>query len=377
MLVSPLMGPIMGVGLGLGIYDFELIKKSLKNLLIAVIISIFVSTIYFIITPLKDAQSEILSRTTPAIWDVFIAFFGGLAGIVAGSRKDKSNAIPGVAIATALMPPLCTAGYGIATFNFSFFAGAFYLFFINSIFISFSTFIVVRLLKYKRKIFLDKKRETTVKKYIMLILFLTILPSSYSAKLMVDKIYFETKAVNFVKNEITNKNLQVIEKKINFKAKKIEIFYLGNTLSKANEIFLFNKLKEYHLNNTSIELRQIFDIEKGVTRNMQNVKEAVIEELYSKNRDTLEVKNKEISLLNQKISEYEKKALLPSSLSDELKVFYPELTDFDILAGSNKFILLLNQKNSLTKKDESRIKNWISNKSGLSDDNVLIIKKLP
>lgn len=377
MLVSPLMGPIMGVGLGLGIYDFELIKKSLKNLLIAVIISIFVSTIYFIITPLKDAQSEILSRTTPAIWDVFIAFFGGLAGIVAGSRKDKSNAIPGVAIATALMPPLCTAGYGIATFNFSFFAGAFYLFFINSIFISFSTFIVVRLLKYKRKIFLDKKRETTVKKYIMLILFLTILPSSYSAKLMVDKIYFETKAVNFIKNEISNKNLQVIEKKINFKAKKIEIFYLGNTLSKANEIFLFNKLKEYHLNNTSIELRQIFDIEKGVTRNMQNVKEAVIEELYSKNRDTLEVKNKEISLLNQKISEYEKKALLPSSLSDELKVFYPELTDFDILTGSNKFILLLNQKNSLTKKDESRIKNWISNKSGLSDDNVLIIKKLP
>ena len=377
MLVSPLMGPIMGVGLGLGIYDFELIKKSLKNLLIAIIISIFVSTIYFIITPLKDAQSEILSRTTPAIWDVFIAFFGGLAGIVAGSRKDKSNAIPGVAIATALMPPLCTAGYGIATFNFSFFAGAFYLFFINSIFISFSTFIVVRLLKYKRKIFLDKKRETTVKKYIMLILFLTILPSSYSAKLMVDKIYFETKAVNFIKNEISNKNLQVIEKKINFKAKKIEIFYLGNTLSKANEIFLFNKLKEYHLNNTSIELRQIFDIEKGVTRNMQNVKEAVIEELYSKNRDTLEVKNKEISLLNQKISEYEKKALLPSSLSDELKVFYPELTDFDILAGSNKFILLLNQKNSLTKKDESRIKNWISNKSGLSDDNVLIIKKLP
>jgi uncharacterized hydrophobic protein (TIGR00271 family) len=377
MLVSPLMGPIMGVGLGLGIYDFELIKKSLKNLLIAVIISIFVSTIYFIITPLKDAQSEILSRTTPAIWDVFIAFFGGLAGIVAGSRKDKSNAIPGVAIATALMPPLCTAGYGIATFNFSFFAGAFYLFFINSIFISFSTFIGVRLLKYKRKIFLDKKRETTVKKYIMLILFLTILPSSYSAKLMVDKIYFETKAVNFIKNEISNKNLQVIEKKINFKAKKIEIFYLGNTLSKANEIFLFNKLKEYHLNNTSIELRQIFDIEKGVTRNMQNVKEAVIEELYSKNRDTLEVKNKEISLLNQKISEYEKKALLPSSLSDELKVFYPELTDFDILAGSNKFILLLNQKNSLTKKDESRIKNWISNKSGLSDDNVLIIKKLP
>jgi uncharacterized hydrophobic protein (TIGR00271 family) len=377
MLISPLMGPIMGFGLGVGIYDFELIKKSLKNLSIAVVISIFVSTIYFVITPLKDANSEILSRTTPAIWDVFIAFFGGLAGIVAGSRKDKSNAIPGVAIATALMPPLCTASYGIATLNFSYFAGAFYLFFINSIFISFSTFIVVRLLKYKRKVFLDKNREKTVKKYIMILLFLTILPSSYSAKLMVDKIYFEAKTENFIKNEISNKNLQVIEKKINFKAKKIEIFYLGITLTKDNEISLFNKLKDYHLHNTSIELRQIFDIEKGVAKNMQNVKEAVIKELYSKNIDNIEIKNKEIELLNKKISEYEKKALLPSSLSDELRIFYPELNDFDILAGNNKFILLLNQKSSLTKTDDIRIKNWISKKSGLSEDNVLIIKKLP
>lgn len=163
MLISPLMGPIMGVGLGIGINDFELIKKSLKNLFIAVVISIFVSTFYFYITPLKDAQSEILARTTPAIWDVFIAFFGGLAGIVAGSRKDKSNVIPGVAIATALMPPLCTASYGIANLNLTYFAGAFYLFFINSVFISFATFLIVRVLKFKKKVFLNIQAEKKVK----------------------------------------------------------------------------------------------------------------------------------------------------------------------------------------------------------------------
>ena len=129
MLVSPLMGPIMGLGLGIGINDIELIRKALKNLLIAVIISVGVSAFYFFLTPLHTAQSELLSRTTPSIWDVFIALFGGLAGIVGGTRKEKNNVIPGVAIATALMPPLCTAGFGLAMGNWYYFLGAFYLFF--------------------------------------------------------------------------------------------------------------------------------------------------------------------------------------------------------------------------------------------------------
>jgi uncharacterized hydrophobic protein (TIGR00271 family) len=159
MLISPLMGPIMGLGLGLGIYDFELIKKSLKNLTIAVVISLTTSSLYFLLTPLREAQSEILARTYPTIWDVFIAFLGGLAGIIAITRKDKGNAIPGVAIATALMPPLCTAGYGIASGNFLFFLGAFYLFFINSVFISLSTFLIVRFLKFPQINFVDLKLE--------------------------------------------------------------------------------------------------------------------------------------------------------------------------------------------------------------------------
>ncbi|MGF1925296.1 MAG: TIGR00341 family protein, partial [Bacteroidia bacterium] len=135
MLVSPLMGPIMGIGLGVGTNDFELVKKGLRNLTIATVFSIATSTLYFYITPLHDASSELLARTSPSIWDVFIAGFGGLAGIVAATRREKSNVIPGVAIATALMPPLCTAGYGIASGNLYFFLGAIYLYFINSVFI--------------------------------------------------------------------------------------------------------------------------------------------------------------------------------------------------------------------------------------------------
>lgn len=159
MLISPLMGPIMGIGLGVGINDLKLIIQAFKNLGIAVLISILTSALYFWISPLNEAQSELLARTSPNLWDVFIGLFGGLAGIVAGSRADKSNAIPGVAIATALMPPLCTAGFGLATGQWNFFFGACYLFWINSVFICFATIVIVRLLRFKNKEFLDTKQE--------------------------------------------------------------------------------------------------------------------------------------------------------------------------------------------------------------------------
>jgi uncharacterized hydrophobic protein (TIGR00271 family) len=129
MLISPLMGPIMGIGLGIGIYDFELLKRGVKNLLVMSVISVITSGIYFFLSPLHEAKSELLARTTPSVWDVFIAFFGGLAGIVAGTRKEKGNVIPGVAIATALMPPLCTAGFGLATGKWYYFLGALYFIF--------------------------------------------------------------------------------------------------------------------------------------------------------------------------------------------------------------------------------------------------------
>ena len=162
MLISPLMGPIMGFGLGLGISDFGLIKRAFRNFVTAILFSVITSTVFFLISPISEAQSELLARTQPTVYDVLIAFFGGLAGIVASSTKSKGNVIPGVAIATALMPPLCTAGFGLATGNLYYFFGAFYLFFINTVFISLSTYLVVRILKYPKKVFWISMTEKKV-----------------------------------------------------------------------------------------------------------------------------------------------------------------------------------------------------------------------
>ena len=152
MLISPLMGPIMGIGLAVGISDISLLRKSILNFAIATLVALTTSTIFFLLSPISDAHSELLARTTPTIYDVLIALFGGLAGIVATASKQKGNVIPGVAIATALMPPLCTAGYGLATLQFQFFYGAFYLFIINTVFIALATFIIVRLLHFPNKL---------------------------------------------------------------------------------------------------------------------------------------------------------------------------------------------------------------------------------
>ncbi|MDE6460535.1 MAG: TIGR00341 family protein, partial [Paramuribaculum sp.] len=149
MLISPLMGPIIGLGLGVGVHDYDLIKRCLRNLVMAAGFSVLASTIYFLISPVNEGHSELLARTSPTIYDVLIGFFGGAAGIIGLGSKNKGNVIPGVAIATALMPPLCTAGYGIATWQLNYFFGAFYLFLINSIYIAFATFIGVKLFKYK------------------------------------------------------------------------------------------------------------------------------------------------------------------------------------------------------------------------------------
>jgi len=180
MLISPLMGPIIGLGLAIAINDLELLKQSFRNLAAATLISVLTATVYFYITPLDEAQSELLARTSPTIYDVLIALFGGAAGILALSMKGRGgNVLPGVAIATALMPPLCTAGYGLATGQPSFFFGAFYLFFINTVFIGLATFLGVRLMKFTPKAEMDKTRFAKVRKYIIAVVVLTMLPATY------------------------------------------------------------------------------------------------------------------------------------------------------------------------------------------------------
>lgn len=319
MLVSPLMGPIMGVGLGIGINDFDLVKKGLRNLGIATIISIATSFLYFWITPLHQASSEILARTSPSIWDVFIAGLGGLAGIVAATRKEKSNAIPGVAIATALMPPLCTAGFGLASGNLYFFLGALYLYFINSIFICVATFVIVRFLNFPKKEFQDKAYERKVRRYIWLIVTITTLPSVFLAYRIVDKSIFENNAEAFVQEELNFKNTQVIAKnyKYNEKGHEIDLLLLGAELSKQQIDTLKSRMARYKLNQTKLSIRQGLNAKNEL--DLSQIKASILETVYQ-SRPTEQKTASTYTRIEQPIPD----------IRAELRSLYPQLKQYSI-----------------------------------------------
>ena len=262
MLISPIMGPIMGVGLALGINDFELLKKSLRNLALMFIVAIITSTVYFFISPLSSNSSELLARTVPTTYDVLIALFGGLAGIVAQTRQDRtSTVIPGVAIATALIPPLCTAGFGLATGQFRFFIGAFYLFFINSVFIALATYAMVRFLQYEKKVFIDKVRERTVKRLMMVITLVTFIPSVVIGFHMVRVSLFEAVADKYVSQVFNFPHTRVIECNKHYAQGKnpsqIELLLVGEMSS---------QLKRYRVTNVEVN-----DISREVGAMMDNI----------------------------------------------------------------------------------------------------------
>ena len=231
MLISPLMAPIVGAGFSLAMFDFALLRKSLKNLLISTVVGLLVSFIYFSLSPFKEAQSEILSRTSPNIYDVLIAFFGGLVGVIAVTRVEKGNPIPGVAIATALMPPLCTAGYGLATGNFAFFGGALFLYAINCVFICIATYLIVKVLKYPAVGFVDAKREKNVRNWITAITILMILPSIFFAYQFIQQQRFQEKVKLYVQQEFESKGNTIVYQKTNYTSpatlRTIELAFLN------------------------------------------------------------------------------------------------------------------------------------------------------
>lgn len=289
MLISPLMGPIMGVGLGMGTDDFDLVKKGIRNLLTATIISVITSAIYFWITPLDEAKSELLARTTPTLWDVLIAFFGGLAGVVAATRNEKSNAIPGVAIATALMPPLCTAGYGLATANYYYFLGALYLYCINSIFICISTFLIIRLMKFKRKSFEESGQRRKVSRYILLTIFITILPSIYLTYKIVNKSLFESRAKQFVEEQFQFDNALVVSKNFTYddNPSKINVLLIGKHLPEKRIDSIRGNLKAYDLKNTELIVRQGLNSKEEI--DMNQIRASILNDVFR--HDSLKVQS--------------------------------------------------------------------------------------
>lgn len=377
MLISPLMGPIMGIGLGVGINDFDLIIKAMKNLGIAAGISILTSALYFAITPLNEAQSELLARTTPTLWDVLIGLFGGLAGIVAGSRKEKSNAIPGVAIATALMPPLCTAGYGLATGQFSYFIGAFYLFFINSVFISLSTFIIVRALGYPRKDFMDAKREVRVKRYIAAFAILTMVPSVFTAYKVVRRSVFEQKANQFIHQEFNLGSTQVINRKITYEQghRVIEVTLLGEPLNADMENMIRSRLMlpDYRLAGTELHIHQGYqdnglDMETVQQMN-QDLRVGIIEDLYKKNEQLLRDKDARIKLLEAEIFHMKSRELPVIDMASEVKAINANINEFSIspailanidsLRPDTCYLAYANFKRSPYRREIKQLEDWL------------------
>ena len=298
MLISPLMGPIMGVGLSVGLNDFELMKRSLKSFLITTAFSVTTATIFFLLAPISGSQSELLARTSPTIYDVFIALFGGLAGVVALSTKEKGNVIPGVAIATALMPPLCTAGYGLASGNLIYFLGAFYLYFINSVFISLATFLGVRVMHFQRKEFVDKTREKTVRKYIVLIVVLTMCPAVYLTFGIIKSTFYEVRVV-----------------------------LIGPEVPDASISIARSKLKEYKLEDTKLIVLQGMNNEAV---DVSSIRAMVMEDFYKNSEQRLQQQAVKISQLETTLEQYRTYDAMSRTLVPELKVLYPSITTLSI-----------------------------------------------
>ncbi len=378
MLISPLMGPIMGIGYGAGINDFILIRSAFKNLLIATLIALFTSTLYFMISPLDTAQSELLARTTPTLWDVLIGFFGGLAGIVAVTRKEKTTVIPGVAIATALMPPLCTAGFGLATGHWSYFFGAFYLYTINFVFIALSAFFIVRVFNISEKKYIDPNLAKRAQHYIAGIALVTMLPSSYLAYQLVTEQVFKAKASAFVNENLNFPKTNVAQVKINPKTYEIKVFLIGEHIPdpKLNEISL--RMTNGGLKNAKLNIYQ-----NGERDNVDisTLKADIVTELYKNAQIKLEGKEKEILALKNELSINHAFQEFHFDLPNELQTLFPKIQKCIVSETylpntsdqntSRKWLIInLKTKKSLTANERKTIEKWLKQRT--KNDNLKI-----
>jgi len=381
MLISPLMGPIMGFGLGLGISDFELIKRSFRNFAIATVFSVITSSIYFLISPISEAQSELLARTQPTLYDVLIAFFGGLAGIVASSTKSKGNVIPGVAIATALMPPLCTAGFGLATGNLYYFFGAFYLFFINSVFISLATYLVVRVLKYPKKVFLDKDHEKRVTRYVGIIVIFTIVPSLFLSYRLVKTTYFNQQVLNYVNTELAFPNTQILSKTItNTSDKKgIKVVLIGDNVSDSTIESARNRLPNYGLKDVSLVVQQGFSEQET---DINKLKSLLMQDLYKNSEQVLRTQAMQIDSLQRELKSYHDDRLLAEQIKPEVKVLFPFVREIScthtclipVDSDTQKPIMLIYVKSSekISAENKRKLTEWLSARTQVKTIKLLI-----
>jgi uncharacterized hydrophobic protein (TIGR00271 family) len=376
MLISPLMGPIVGIGFGAATVEVDLIKRGLKNLFVAAGISLLVSALYFRLTPLTDAGSELLARTQPTTWDVLIALFGGAAGAVGLTRRSRGNTIPGVAIATALMPPLCTAGYGLATAHWSYLWGALYLFFINSVFISFATFLVARILPLPHHTFVSRPRARRAQLAVWAVALLTGGPSVYLAARIVQRTVFAHNAQQFVDEQLNLPGTFVVTRRIEADARTINVLLTGETLTRAQLRQARSQLARYRIPKAQLKVRQgLAQLDSADARTMRN---SLLEDVRNRNEQTLAGYDARLAQLQQVLTQGSNPALtgLPAAptLLREVQIEHPAVRQLglsrvvlpaaDSLRADTTVVVSVRTTKPLPAAEQQRLQRWLNLRAG-------------
>ena len=330
MLISPLMGPITGLGLGLGTNDRELVLFSIKNLLVMVGISLLAATLYFILTPLEiDNPTELLARTRPTIYDVFIALFGGLAGVLETARKEKGTVISGVAIATALMPPLCTVGYGIANLSWQYTVGALFLFSINCIFIAMAAYLMAKFLKFPMKTVEQHRTRYFILSYALVILLAAI--SIFTGYHVIRENDFTKLANRFVKKNQNIGKTYIYDSQVNIDTKPymLELRLAGETLNEDTKEMLLRDAENYGI------MRSQIVIHEDATVQVDRFNETeIVKNLMATNASNIQVRDDSIRVLNAQIAAYKRQELPAKQLAEELQVQLPSIIRLTLAKGT-------------------------------------------
>ena len=382
MLISPVMGPILGFGFGLGIQDNRLVKDSLENYLVMVAISIAASALYFVLSPLNlENPSELLARTNPSIYDVLIALFGGIAGMLETSRKERGTVISGVAIATALMPPLCTVGYGISILNWHYVAGALYLFLINSIFIALATLITVKYLRFPivMETEIDGKRQRLSKRAIAFILLVMIVPSVFSAIRMVKENNFSIHAEKLVaKNKSIGKSF-IYDYRTNASAKPatIDLYLAGETLTPEFKEVLYKDAEEYGITRSQIVIHE----DATMTRDVLSESD-LIKGIYEYNDRQIKALTDSIARLETQLDAFRKGGIPVEAIARELFAQYPFIKGLSLsegptvnssgTEGEKQVVAIVTASEALDEEMTARLERWL--KARLESENVTVIQ---
>ena len=335
MLISPLMGPIIGSGLALGIKDYALLRRSAKNYMVATLISVFTATLYFLITPFEGEQSELLARTSPTLYDVLIAFFGGMAGIVAVCTKGKGNVIPGVAIATALMPPLCTAGYGLASLNWAYFLGAFYLFFINTVFIGLATFLGVKMLRFSPVPVQRSKEYHNIGRYLAVGIFLSLIPAAWMTYRIIKDAFFEESVVRYIKDELDQRGTEILAHYVDKDKQVLEVVAVGREIKPEVIRRACEHMDRYKLSGFQLEVVQ-GEQSDSVMRLADRLNDVTSN--HDKSVEMIKSQSQQIALLNEKIEWGNRFAALSPQLRKEMKILFPAVEKLQLSAADEIWV---------------------------------------